>query len=86
MKWFMNFKIITLRISLVIFTQVIYGQQPIWPVDNTVAGYNQINCTFAERHTELRDEPLEFRSIKPVHSIVIGTEPYHSLIILVNGN
>ncbi len=28
------------------------AQQPSWPVNSSVTGYNEINCTFAERHSQ----------------------------------
>ena len=28
------------------------AQSPVWPVSNTVANYNQINTTFAEKHSQ----------------------------------
>lgn len=45
----MNFNKLIVLLSCVLTNITIYSQSPSWPLDNN---WNQINCTFAEKHSE----------------------------------
>lgn len=50
MKLFFNF---ILLIFLFLIVGTTFGQQaPVWPIEATVTNYNQINATFAEKHSQ----------------------------------
>ena len=48
----LSIKLLSLFMGIFIFSALYCQQQPIWPISQNVPNYNQINATFAEKHSE----------------------------------
>jgi hypothetical protein len=46
-----NFLIISFYL-ISVFNNLFAQNTPVWPVSSSIQNYNQVNCTFAEKHTQ----------------------------------